>query len=51
MKNNTNIKKKIKQMNYKNKKQIIINKRLREGTNKIIKKCELEIKDKYKCFN
>ena len=38
MKNNIQIKKKIKQMNYKNKKQIIINKRLREGMNKIINK-------------
>ena len=28
----------------------MINKRLREGTNKIIKKCELEIESKYKCF-
>ena len=38
MKNNIQIKKKIKQINQKNKKQIIINKRLREGMNKIVNK-------------
>ena len=38
MKNNIQIKKEIKQMNYEKKKQIIINKRLREGMNKIINK-------------
>ena len=38
MKNNIQIKKKLKQMNQKKKKQNIINKRLREGTNKIMNK-------------
>ena len=38
MKNNIQIKKEIKQINYEKKKQIIINKRLREGMNKIISK-------------
>ena len=38
MKNNIQIKKKIKQMNYEKKKQIITNKRLQEGINKIINK-------------
>ena len=38
MKNNIQIKKKIKQINNEKKKQIIINKRLREGINKIINK-------------
>ena len=38
-------------MNNEKKKWIIINKRLREGINKIIKKCEMKIKNKYKCFN
>ena len=38
MKNNIQIKKKIKQINQKNKEQIIINKRLREGMNKIMNK-------------
>ena len=38
MKNNIQIEKKIKQMNYEKKKQIIINKRLREGINEIMNK-------------
>ena len=38
MKNNIQIKKKIKQINNEKKKQIIINKRLREGMNKIVNK-------------
>ena len=38
MKNNKSSKKKIKQMNQKKNKQQKINKRLREGTNKIINK-------------
>ena len=38
MKNNIQIKKKIKQVNQKKKRQRIINKRLREGMNKIVNK-------------
>ena len=38
MKNNRQIKKKIKQVNNKKKKQNMINERLREGINKIINK-------------
>ena len=38
MRNNRQIKKKIKQVNNKKKKQNMINERLREGTNKIINK-------------
>ena len=38
MRNNRQIKKKIKQVNNKKKKQNMINERLREGINKIINK-------------